>query len=215
MVSGSVAWVFLFVALSWVYDYHPVMAGKGEFDMISWIGFALSFAFAVYQHFHPRILSKLYYRIEDIKEDNHPIPLSICDVGDLYGGSGRVNQRHINLIGKAIKLKSSGNIAARGILIHVRLKYPIYRCHVATDEHHGEPYGKYENGELNLKVECLNPTDVLRVLVYCDAEKVQDGENIMLEHRVTLNEGKAKRIRRPFLTPLSSTSPRSAPPSSS
>ena len=161
--------------------------------MIGWGIAILTLAWAVYQHFHPRILCKVHYQIGDVQEDNHPAKLTIGDLKGVYDGSSVSPQRYVNLVGKVIEIRSVGNIAARGILVHIKLKYPIYSWKIETDEKSGKPYG--EDGEFNIKVECLNPTDVLRVLVFCDKAEQQDELGILIEHRITLNEGKARQVK--------------------
>ena len=148
-----------------------------------------------YQYFHPRILCKVRYLIKDQRRENVPCPISLADCVDVTDHSIEVHQRFVNLVGKIIEVKSLGNVAARGILVHVKLKHRIYEWEVAKDEQTSLPYGQFEEGEFNIKVDCLNPADELRILLWCDAEAVGD-DDILAEHRVTLNEGKAKLARK-------------------
>lgn len=162
--------------------------------MLSWLIPSIvalgALAWGVYQHFRPRILCKLKYMIDDISKDHY---LTFGMASASHEGEVVELTRYADLEGKRIEVRSMGNIAARGILIHIQLRYPIAYWKIETDEHHGEPYG--QTGEFNVKVDTLNPTDVLRVLVYFDKEDVKAGENILVEHRVTLNEGKAKQVK--------------------
>ena len=136
-------------------------------------------------------MCKLQYTIKDITKDNHLV-IGIAGAND--NGETISYEKHADLVGKVIEMHSLGNLAARGILVHLRLKYPVTYSKICTDEAHGKPYG--ESSEFNLKVDNLNPTDVLRVLIYCRKDHVQPGEDILQEHRVTLSEGKAKKVDR-------------------
>ena len=164
--------------------------------MLSWlipsiIGSA-ALAWAIIQHFHPRILCRLHYIVTDVSLDHHLTFGMVCG-GGVDGGHHEM-EIHDDLVGKCIEIRSIGNVSAKGILVHIRLKYPVSYWKIETDESHGEPYGT--TGEFNLKMDNLNPTDVLRVLVYCLKEQVQCNEEILEEHRISLQEGKAKLVRK-------------------
>jgi len=72
------------------------------------------------------------------------------------------------------------------------LKYPIYETIIEADEKCEPSHG--EEGEFNLRIQNLNPTDVVRVVLLCDKSLVQNEKDILVEHRVSLNQGKAERV---------------------
>jgi len=152
----------------------------------------IGFAWAVYERINPRVLCKVRYMISATHMNHQFANVTLADVGGLYDGSGTTEQKYVDLVGIVFELRSSGNHAASGILIHARLKHSIYRTIIQTDEEYGSPYG--EEGEFNLRIPNLNPTDVIRVTLLCDKSSVMNGEDILVEHRVSLNQGKAELV---------------------
>ncbi len=149
---------------------------------------------AIFQHYNPRKLCRLHYMLTSISEDKVPMPLTIADAAGIYDGTGRVNQRYIDLIGKVVEIRSTGNTAAEGILVHMRMKCPIYNVRIETDETFNKP--EPAGNEINFKLETLNPEDKLRVIILCDKQHANDDTDILEEHRVTMKEGIARLTRK-------------------
>lgn len=163
--------------------------------MLSWLAptivAVIALAWGVYQHYHPRVLCELTYAISDTYLDDFPLELVPTGVD---GAGIKTHEIRGRIVGKVIRLHSTGNTAALGVLLHMRMRHPIAHFSVHTDEEWKSHVGEYD---LQVKIPNLNPTDNARVIVYCrESDMKNETENILMDHRVSLSEGRAKRVNR-------------------
>lgn len=163
--------------------------------MLSWLipsVIALAaLGWAIYQYSHPRTKCMLHYTIENV--NNQCLRRVVGMTEPDSEGKCRNKYEETPLLGKVIELRSLGNVAANGILINVRFNYPIKHWNVDTYEAYDEPYFN-SKWELSFSVDTLNPANSIQLFVFCKAESVKQGEEVLLEHSVTLSEGVAQKV---------------------
>lgn len=160
--------------------------------MLGWIIAVLTLLWGVYQYFHPRVLQRVEYEISIIRERDHLIGFGyLAAIED-----PKKHERRSNLTGVKLSIHSTGGKAVTGLLIHIRLSRSIEHQEISTDEEYKVNNGKGTE-EIQIKVPTLNPTDVVNVAVFCVEElSGEDISDILVNHRVSLSEGKAKKVKK-------------------
>jgi len=161
--------------------------------MLAWLVPSIAALFgigwAMFEHFHPRLKCDISVKVQDCKI-NDKIVWGFA--GSDIDGNFVSHEVRDDFVGKVIEVASTGNTAVKGLLVHVRLKYPIRHWCIHTDEQYAEPYGLPD--DFNVKIHSLNPKDVVRVLVYCNKASVIEGEELLEDCRVSHNDGCAKML---------------------
>lgn len=159
--------------------------------MLGWIIAALTLLWGIYQHFHPRVLQRAEYDLSLSKKRYHLVGFGYKAAIE----DPEKHERRANLTGVKLSIHSLGGKAITGLLIHIRLSRVIEHQEICTDEEYRINKGEGTE-EIQVKVPCLNPTDVVTVAVYgIEEQGDEDIDDILVNYRVTLSEGKAKRVK--------------------
>ena len=160
--------------------------------MLGWAIAGLSLLWGIYQHFHPRILQSAEYEMSLSKKRYHPVGFGYKAAIE----DPKKHERRSNLTGVKLSVHSTGGKSVKDLLIHIRLSRVIEHQEICTDEEYRINKGKGTE-EIQVKVPTLNPTDVVTVAVYGIEERGdEDINDIVVNYRVTLSEGKAKRVNK-------------------
>jgi len=160
--------------------------------MLGWIVAGLTLLWSIYQHFHPRVLQRAEYSVSLSKKRYHLVGIEYKSALEDHAAL----ERRANLTGVELSIRSTGGRAITGLLVHMRLSRKIEHQEICTDEEYRINKGKGTE-EIQVKVPNLNPTDVVTVTVYGIEERGNESiEDILVNYRVTLSEGIAKRVNK-------------------
>jgi hypothetical protein len=95
-------------------------------------------AWAMYEYSYPRVKCNLAVHVDNCEIKDH---LVWGVAGSDYDGSFFSHEEREDIVGKVIEVTSTGNTAVKGLLVHIRLKYPIKHWTIHTDEQYDDPYG--------------------------------------------------------------------------
>jgi hypothetical protein len=152
------------------------------------VGAVAPLAWALYQYFKPRVLSQVRYQISSCELPN----FQIASVNMIIRGDPNPRfQICKDLIGSKIEVRSIGGKAASGLLIHMHLSHSIAHYDIHTDAEYKTRKGE---SDIQVIVPQLNPTGVIIVHAYCRKEEVKITEKVLIDHRVSLDEGKSQRV---------------------
>lgn len=141
---------------------------------------------AMYERYRPRAIAKVKYRVSDTEEKNE---ITFAAMFQGTDGESKYYESRKDLIGKIVEVRSFGNIAAESVLVHLAFIEPFYAKKIETDERY-EVYGS--ESEINVKIERLNPQDVVRViaLFYKDIGSITPS-TLIHDLRITCANGKS------------------------
>ncbi|HYQ86137.1 MAG TPA: hypothetical protein VES59_02735 [Bacteroidota bacterium] len=137
---------------------------------------ALGFTFGVYKHFSSRKVAKITYEVTELGD--FPLP------DEFLAGLDKAPIM--------IMIKNNGNRMARSVLLHLKTRSLIKEFLIATDEKWEEHHGDYE---LTLRVPQLNPSDAVKVSLFCNQNDVH--RKLLTDLRVTHSEGVAVDLKAP------------------